>query len=303
MKRSSGTMRVGDALLELARAGGSRSLFFAGTGKNVGKTVAMRAVADAAARRGLAVGLTSTGRDGEAVDAADAMAKPRLFLQPASIVATARNLLPPHPASEVLDFTAWRTAAGNVVFARVRRAGFYEIAGPSTAAGIRGCAQRLAEFGCEQIIVDGALDRVAALAGGGDAVIVACGASAARSMEEAVDDVRALCARLRVPAYDPAQPAVRVEGALTAARAAQFVAAQERRQIVVRDPTQIAASGKTLLGMLHALQIRCERPINVVAVTVASIGRDRYFEPRAFLQTVAHATGLPAFDVYAGAAA
>lgn len=296
-------MRVGDALLELARAGGSRSLFFAGTGKNVGKTVAMRAVADAAAARGLAVGLTSTGRDGEAIDAADAMAKPRLFLQPGSIVATARNLLPAHPASEMLDFTGWRTPAGNVVLARVRRAGFYEIAGPSTAAGIRACAQRLAEHGCDEIVVDGALDRVAALAGGGDAVILACGAAAARSMEEAVDDVRALAARLRIPAFDPARPALHLEGALTAARAAELAAAQERRQVVVRDPTQIAASGKTLLGILRAIDVRCERPINVVAVTVASIGRDRYFEPRAFLHAVADSTGLPTFDVYAGAAA
>lgn len=292
-------MRVGDALLDLARAGGARSLFVVGTGKNVGKTVAMRAIAQAAAARGLVAGLTSTGRDGEAVDVADSLAKPRLFLSAGSIVATARNLLPAHPASEVLDLTDWPSAAGKVVFARVKRQGFYELAGPPTASRVRECVNRFFEFGCDQAIVDGALDRVAALAGGGDAVIVSCGAAAARTADEAVDEVRALVLRLSVPAVDAARPVLRVQGALTPALAAQLAAAREERQVVVRDPTQIAMSGKAMLGVAARLDLRCERPLRVVAATVASIGRDRYFEPRTFAAAVARATGLPTFDVYA----
>lgn len=292
-------MRVGDSLLELARAGAARSLFVVGTGKNVGKTVAMRAVAGAASARGLTVGMTSTGRDGEAVDAADSLAKPRLFLPPGTVIATARHLIPEHPASEILDVTGWRTAVGSVVFARVRRHGYYELAGPSTASGIRACAERFAQLGSDQIIVDGALDRVAALAGGSDAVIIATGAAAANTMEEAIDDVRALAARLSIPQADPRKPFLRLDGALTPALAAQL--GGDQRQIVVRDPTQVAASGKTLLGILRRLDVRCERRINVVAATVASIGRDRYFEPRTFMEGVAEATGLPVFDVYAGA--
>src|SRR5690349_12438016 len=132
-------MRIGDRLLELARAGGTRSLFVVGTGKNVGKTVAMRAIAKAATARNLVVGMTSTGRDGEAIDVADALAKPRLFLSPGTVVATARNLLPTHPASEMLDLTDWPSAAGRVLFARVKRPGFFELAGPPTASGVREC--------------------------------------------------------------------------------------------------------------------------------------------------------------------
>lgn len=293
-------MRVGQHLLELAREGGCRSLFVVGTGKNVGKTVAMRAIADAAAARGLRLGMTSIGRDGEAVDISDAFAKPRLFLRPGAIVATARNLLPPHPASELLDFTPWSTASGAVIVARVRDAAYYELAGPSTAAGVRACVRRFADLGCEQIVVDGALDRVAALAGGNDAVIVSAGASAARTMEDAVNDVRALAARLCIARVDRSQPFLDIDGALTAAHAARLASQGERRQIVVRDPTQIAITGKALLGVASRLQLRCERPLRVVAATVASIGRDRYFEPRAFAQAVASATGLPTFDVYAG---
>jgi hypothetical protein len=293
-------MRVGDMLLDLARSGERSSLFVVGTGKNVGKTVAMRAIADAAAARGLRLGMTSIGRDGEAIDSTDAMAKPRLFLRPGTVVATARNLLPAHPASELLDFTPWNTAAGHVLFARVRDAAYYELAGPATAAGVRSCVQRFAQLGCEQIVVDGALDRVAALAGGSDAVIVSVGASAARTMEEAVDSVRALATRLQIARVDKTKPFVEIDGALTAADAARLVSAHEERQVVVRDPTQIAIAGKALLGVASRLQLRCRRPLHVVAATIASIGRDTYFEPHDFARAVAHATGLPTFDVYAG---
>lgn len=294
-------MKIGHALLELARAGGARSVFVVGTGKNVGKTVAMRSIAAAASERGLAIGMTSTGRDGEAVDVLDAVTKPRLFLRPGTMVATARNLLPIHPASEIVDITDWRTAAGVVTLARVRHAGYYELAGPSTASGIRSCVERLAALHCEQIIVDGALDRVAALAGGGDSVIVSVGTTAHATMEDAVDDARSLCARLRIPVYDRQRPLLRIQGALTSPIASRLVRDGESRQIVVRDATQIPAGGKALLGMLQSLDVRCERPINVVAATVASIGADRYFEPRSFAREVAEATGLPTFDVYAEA--
>lgn len=295
-------MRIGDRLLELARSNGRRSVFVVGTGKNVGKTVAMRAMAQSAAAQGLNAGLTSTGRDGEAFDAADALAKPRLRLAPGTVVATARNLLPPHPASEVLDLTDWYTAAGDVVFARVRHTGFFELAGPATAAGIRACVDRFTALGCDQIIVDGALDRVAALAGGEDAVIVSTGASAAATIEEAVDDVRALVCRLALRQFDPNAPFLRLDGALTPSVAAKFLTVRDSRQIVVRDPTQIAIGGKALLSISERLNLRCERSIAVVAATVASVGRDRYFEPLTFLNAVAEATGLPVFDVYAGSA-
>jgi hypothetical protein len=295
-------VKIGEELLDLARAGGRRSLFVVGTGKNVGKTVAMRAIADAAVAGSLRVGMTSVGRDGEAVDASDAVAKPRLFLQPGTMVATARHVLPAHPASELVDFTPWATAAGHVVFANVRQSAYYELAGPATAAGVRACVERFVKFGCDQVIVDGALDRVAALAGGEDSVIVAGGASAARTMEEAVDDIRALVVRLGIPRYDPGAPFVRIGGALTAAEASRLAGRREQRQIVVRDPTQIALGGKALLGVAARLDLRCERPLHVVAATIASIGRDGYFEPREFARAVAAATGLPTFDVYAASA-
>lgn len=295
-------MRVGEALFDLVRAAGARSAFVVGTGKNVGKTVAMRAMYAAATGAKLRVGLTSIGRDGEAFDAGDAQPKPRLWLFPQTIVATARNVLPSSPAGEVLAVSDLQTAAGPLAFVRVANAAYYELVGPPTASGVRSTVDRLLAY-ADFTIVDGAIDRVAALAGGDDAIVVACGASAASTAREAVDDAGALVQRLRVARCNRSAPAVYVDGALTPAKAARFLSVRETRQIVVRDPTQIALTGKAAAHAFGALDLRCERPLNVVAVTVASIGRDRSFEPAAFLRDVAAATGLPAFDVYAGAAA
>lgn len=289
---------VGERLLELSCATGAPSVVVVGTGKNVGKTVTMRAMYEASCARGMHVGLTSIGRDGEASDIGDARAKPRLFLRPGTVVATARDVLPVSPASEVLALSRQRTAAGLLAYVRVRSHAYYELVGPPTAASLRAAIDEMLRF-APYAIVDGAIDRLAALAGGNDAVVVACGAAASPTLEDAVEDVRALVARLGVPRCDPTQPLRWIEGALTPSRAAMLIAEGEPRQVVVSDPTQIMLTGRAATSALARLHVRCERPLRVVAVTVASIGRDRSFEPRLFAHDVAAATGLPTFDVYA----
>jgi hypothetical protein len=289
--------RVGESILQLWHRTGAPSLFVVGTGKNVGKTVALRAIYRACIEEGIVPGLSSVGRDGEAVDSSDAIAKPRLWLEPGTILATARGALPRSPASELLELSTLQTAAGALTFARARSGAFYELIGPPSASAMRRVTQSLVRLaGCA--IIDGAIDRVAALAGGNDAIVVSCGAAAATTIGEAVDDVVALVVRLRTPAFEGGE-CVAVDGAMTAEDAARFIRARERRAIVVRDPTQIALSGKVALHAFERLKIRCTRPLSVIAATVASIGRTNSFEPAAYARAVAEATGLPTFDVYA----
>jgi hypothetical protein len=295
-------VEVGKQLLELARATGAPSLFIVGTGKNVGKTVAMRAIYEASVQAGMRVGLTSIGRDGEASDIGDAQPKPRLFLRPGTVVATARDVLPRSPACEMLEFERLATAAGTLIYARVAQGAYYELVGPPTASGLRSAVNGILRY-AEYAIVDGAIDRVAALAGGNDAIVVSCGASASGTMDQAVSAVRALIARLSIPAVDAMHDSLSIEDALTPSRASELIAAGERRQVVVRDPTQIALTGAAALHAIERLTLRCERPLRVVAATVASIGRERSFEPQRFSQAVASATCLPVFDVYAGTVA
>jgi hypothetical protein len=289
---------VGESLLSLARATGANALFVVGTGKNVGKTVAMRAIYEACVVRRLHAALASIGRDGESVDISDAEPKPRLLLRPGTLIATARSALPRSPACEIVERSDLETAVGPLVYARVRYPGYFELVGPPAASALREAVGELLHH-AGFAIVDGAVDRVSALAGGDEAIVVSCGAAASSTMEEAVEDVRALVARLRVPRDDGVVPQLRIDGALTPSLVAELVRERETRTIVVRDPTQILLAGAPALHALERLRIRCERPLKVVAATVASISAERTFEPRQFASAVARATGLPTFDVYA----
>jgi len=292
-------MNAGRAILDLAEAAGARCVFVVGIGKNVGKTVTARSVYEAAHKGGRRTGIASAGRDGEAVDVADNAPKPRLYLHSGTVLVTAREALPRSPAVEMLAVSSLQTAAGPLVYGRAVTGANYELIGPPSASGMREVVAWLSQRS-DIVIVDGAIDRVAALAGAPGAIVVAAGASAALTPAEAVDAIAALTQRLTIPRYDPNEDALQVEGALMPSRIAQLIATREARQIVVRDPTQIAVSGRAATHAFAQLRIRCIRPLNVIAATVASIGRDRSFEPRAFGHAVARATGLPTFDVYAG---
>ena len=295
-------MRVGSALLKLAQEAGARTIFVVGIGRDVGKTTALQAIYRAACESGICVGLASIGRDGDATLHGETRPKPRLWLLPGTVFVTARGSLPRTPAVEILRLSRLQSSVGALLYARVACGGFYELVGPPTASGVHEIVGELASR-TKTVVVDGAVDRVAALAGSDGAIVVACGAAAAKTMQEAVDEIAALVARLRVPRFDPRVPSIELDGALTAAQAASFMAARETRQIVVRDPTQIALSGRAGLRALDRLTIRCRRPLRVVAATIASIGPQRSFEPRAFATAVAKATALPTFDVYAARAA
>jgi len=251
----------------------------------------------------VAYGLCSIGRDGEAADALDAAPKPRLRLGPGTLFASATALLPRNPALEVLSLEPETSALGPLALVRVRVPSTFEIAGPPSARALRRVAARLREFGGLPVLIDGAVDRIAALRGASDAIVVAVGADSAPTLGHAVDDVRALIARLRLPAVDASREVLHVGGALTAAAASALAAAGEERQVVVRDPTRIVFGGRAFLALAARLDLRCERVLHPIACTVAPLGVARSFEPREFLESVARATELPTYDVFAGAAA
>jgi hypothetical protein len=251
-------MHVGREILDLARAAGATTTFVVGIGKNVGKTVTMRAIYEAACDRGLCVGVASIGRDGEAIDAGDAAPKPRIFLRRGTLFATAREALPRSPAVELVALSSLRTAAGPLLYARVAQGAHYELVGPPTASGVREVVDAL-NARCETTVVDGAIDRVAAVAGSPGAIVVAAGASAAGTVREAADAVAGLVQRLSVAPYDGREDSVHIDGAFTATHAARLIAARESRQIVLRDPTQIALSGKAASNAFVRLRAPAER--------------------------------------------
>jgi hypothetical protein len=289
---------VAAALLARARATGAASLAVIGTSKNAGKSVVVAALAEALGRTAAPYALCSIGRDGETVDALDSTSKPRFWLRPGAFVATAVSLVPRTPALEIVAVTGEQSALGPIAIARVRAPGYVELAGPPAASALRRIVRALGGL-APLVLVDGAVDRIAALRGGDDAIVVAVGAAGAQTLEHAVDDVAALVGRLALPPAAPGIARVAIAGALTLSRAAELARAGETRQVVVHDGTHVAFGGRAYLQLAARLTLRCEVALRPVACTVAPQGAERAFEPRAFARAVARRTGLAVYDVYA----
>ena len=173
---------VSEQLYALWEASQRRTVIVVGTAKNVGKTTTVNALLEIGARRGTRIGLTSIGRDGEAFDAVDDAPKPRVFVEAGTLVAAGRALLPHARGIQVLEQQA-ESALGPIVFYRANVPQYVEISGAPSASAMRGVIERLASLGTERVIVDGAIDRVAVVATGDDAVIVATGMALAADIE------------------------------------------------------------------------------------------------------------------------
>jgi len=293
-----------EALYALATAA-ARSVVVVGTAKNAGKTTTFNALRAVALRHGVAIAVTSIGRDGEPSDALDGQPKPRVRLAPGTIVALPAGLVPRSPALAILEAGA-QSALGTTVFARVVLPTTCEIAGPPTARAMRETIERLRGLGTGPVFVDGAIDRVAALAGGDDAVIVATGAASGATIARVAAVAGDTVARLMLPGRDPSRERARVivvVGALDGRDAEELLADARDATVVVEDPTRIAIRGALFAKLRAAVDLRCERPLRVVACTTSPVGRDAALAPRALVEAVARATGLPAFDVVADLAA
>ena len=304
MPGSSSSTSAPEALYALATAAG-RSVVVVGTAKNAGKTTTFNALRAVAARRGVAIAVTSIGRDGETSDALDSEPKPRVRLVPGTIVALPAGLVPRSPALAILDAGA-ASALGTTVFARVVLPTTCEIAGPPTARAMRSTIERLCGLASGPVFVDGAIDRVAALAGGDDAVILATGAASGATLARVAAVAADAVARLMLPGRDPLRERARVivvTGALDARDAEELLADARDATVVVEDPTRIAVRGALFAKLRATVDLRCERPLRVVACTTSPVGRDAALAPRALVEAVARATGLPAFDVVADLAA
>lgn len=280
-------MKIGSRLLQLALQRRARTISVVGTAKGVGKTTALMAIYGAAIDVGLRVGIASAGY------------RARLPLRAGTLFATARTMLPAAPATVIIGTSSLQTASGSLAYARTMHAGEYDVAGPATAAGLREAVECMGASS-DIVLVDGAVDRLAMLAGSTGVIVVACGAAGAKSESEAIDDVAALVRRLCVPVVVSGEDVVAVAAALTPSVADELMRGGETRQVVVDDATQIALHGNGLTRAMRQLRLRCRFPLQVASVTTCALSAERSFDPARFCDAVARATGVAAFDVFAG---
>ncbi|WP_079412287.1 lysine 5,6-aminomutase reactivase subunit KamB [Alkalithermobacter paradoxus] len=136
-----------------------KSISIIGMDKNVGKTTTLNYIIGKA-RGKLTLGLTSIGRDGEEEDIVTSTAKPRIYVEKGSIIATAKScFLDSDITKEILKTTSINTSMGEIIIFRCISDGYIQIAGPSQNYYIEKIYRHLEELGSDLILVDGALSR------------------------------------------------------------------------------------------------------------------------------------------------
>lgn len=154
-----------------------KTIGFVGTAKNTGKTTTALHILELVSAAGIPTALTSIGFDGENTDHVTGLPKPRYFAGKGVVLATAASLLPVGTAGYTdIQPTGLKTILGEIVIARVKEPGYVVLAGPNRKVDLRIILEKLSPLGIELTMVDGALNRLAALVVA-DGMVLSTGAS------------------------------------------------------------------------------------------------------------------------------
>lgn len=188
------------ALFELCQT--IPTISIVGTAKNVGKTTCLNHLIARYEAKGMRLGLTSFGRDGEDFDQLTDRPKPRIMPPPGTLVATSRLSAKRSTAKlREISTTPFRTAIGPVGLYEVLTRGFVEIAGPVTVEDTVELKRLLREAGAEITLVDGAIDRRASASSAvADGVILATGMSLELTEQEIAEHALLQTRWLNLPA-------------------------------------------------------------------------------------------------------
>jgi len=188
-----------DALYRIISGSGSRSLAVIGLVKNAGKTTVVNALM---ANCPHLFGLTSLGLDGERVDHLTGLAKPRIAPPAGTLVATTQGSLErSRYAMEILEELPFLTPLGRVIIGRAGHEGPVEVSGPTTLAELRVTIERLQAHGAEQVLVDGAINRIGSASPRvSDGVVVATGGMVGDTLDEVLETTSATLDMLLLPA-------------------------------------------------------------------------------------------------------
>ena len=286
---------------------GVRRAAFLGLAKNVGKTTALVAAAEALSRSDLIAGATSAGRDGEEFDAITGEPKPRFRLWPGQLVASAAACFAASDVdSEIVERLPFRTRFGSIEIRRVRRAGAVEVVGPSTAEELARTSAALERAGARVVLLDGAFGR-RAFAGArvANGVVLSMGAAAGGTTERVVARALAAAELVRLPAASSAAQQRNVAGALTDA-ALEAIAPAQGETLVVEDFASVFLSAGALDRLRKdGIAVAARRTSRLLAVTtnpadpsVPGAGRLRAEE--LFAATVKAFPGVLVVDLVAG---
>lgn len=190
------------ALYDLIARSGSRSLAVIGLVKNAGKTTVVNALMANSTQR---FGLTSLGLDGERIDHLTGLAKPTVSPPPGTLVATTEGSLDrSRYVMETIEQLPFHTPLGRVVIGRASGNGAVEVSGPTTLAELHVTVERLRELGADQVIIDGAINRIGSASPRvSDGVVVATGGMVGDSLDDVLRTTVDTLDLLSLPATGP----------------------------------------------------------------------------------------------------
>jgi len=165
-----------------------KTISVVGMAKNAGKTTTLNFLIEEAMDEGIRLGITSTGRDGEAIDVATGTEKPKVYLYPETLVSVPAGLFDYATANmEILCMTKYHTSLGAAMICRVVDGGDVQIAGPVLTSDQLNISKDMLALGVDMVLIDGAIDRKAiASPETSDAIILATGAVLSRNMQKVV---------------------------------------------------------------------------------------------------------------------
>ncbi len=171
-----------------------------GNAKNAGKTTVLNhLIKECGSKR---IGITSIGLDGEKIDQITNLPKPRIYVKPKMLVATAEQCLPECEAEyEILKTTDLSTALGPIVIIEITAPGNCLVGGPSTITKLKKIIREFRRLGTEKILVDGAFSRQTFSQIGG-AVIFCVGASYSPDLDKVVSHAKNTIKQFQLPKYD-----------------------------------------------------------------------------------------------------
>lgn len=179
-----------------------RSVSLIGMCKNAGKTTVLNQIIREAAARGIRLGLTSIGRDGEGKDLVTGTQKPEIYVPEGTLIATASEMVLRHcdVTQEILDTTDMFTPVGHIVLLRARSDGYVQLAGPSMTSQLAALREQFFALGAQKVLIDGALSRKSLCARHvSEAAILCTGASYHKSIRTVVEDTAYQCRILTLP--------------------------------------------------------------------------------------------------------
>ncbi len=167
-----------ETLADLVERSGVKIVSVVGLAKNTGKTTVLLYLIEHLGALPGALALTSTGRDGEAIDEITGKEKPSVTIRGRTVATTGERSLSQAEGLSVVRDTPYVTATGAIMVVRAQRTARVVLEGPATAAEMGRLVTDLVEKdGARRVIIDGSLDRIAAAAPGvSEGVILAAGA-------------------------------------------------------------------------------------------------------------------------------